>query len=282
MKNRLQGILIGMIIGIVLSTAVFAAPITEWISVVYDDYKIVVNGKDKTSYAEDMRPFNLDGRTYVPLRYIAQTFGKIVEWEETTKTIYIDDADLVDFILSPSETLDAQTLSVAASTISIRLKNAGIDQYTLSIYDGDIIVSVPKDSVEKSDIENCIVEGYLHLDDSEGNTILDKSHIQNAYACYDDLTQSGILQHYVEIILTPEGQQILATESKKIAQKPNNQNYIAILIDDMVYSVPFVTEQIDADKIIITGYFTEKTAKEIAAVLTTGSLPCSFTIQDES
>ena len=74
----------------------------------------------------------------------------------------------------------------------------------------------------------------------------------------------------------------MATESKKIAQKPNNQNYIAILIDDMVYSVPFVTEQIDADKIIITGYFTEKTAKEIAAVLTTGSLPCSFTIQDES
>jgi len=37
----------------------------------------------------DVPPFIKDGRTMVPLRFIAEEFGCRVEYEETTKTVFI-------------------------------------------------------------------------------------------------------------------------------------------------------------------------------------------------
>ena len=71
--------------------SVFAQQITEAISVVYDNYRIIIDGADKSATPEDSKPFVFNGRTYVPLRYIAESMGKQVLWDGATKTIYIND-----------------------------------------------------------------------------------------------------------------------------------------------------------------------------------------------
>lgn len=278
MKNRLQGIVIGIIIGALLSTAVLAAPVSELISVVFDNYKIVINGKSKT-YADDMKPLNYNGRIYVPLRFAAEALHKSVNWDANTKTVYIDDSEEKDFILTPKENLSDDELSACAEIIDMRLKNAEIKNYTLSVFDGSIVISAPE-SVTKEQIEQCVVKGYLHLNDSESHIILDKKDIQSAYTCYDDLTGTGIKQHYVEILLNSEGRRKLSTASADIAKKENNKNYIAVMVDDVVYSTPFVTGAIESDRIVITGYFTESSAASFAAVLSTAELPMEFKVEE--
>ena len=278
MKNRLQGIVIGIIIGALLSTAVLAAPVSELISVVFDNYKIMVNGENK-AYADDMKPLNYNGRIYVPLRFAAETLHKSVNWDANTKTVYIDDSEEKDFILTPKENLSDDELSACAEIIDMRLKNAEIKNYTLSVFDGSIVISAPE-SVTKEQIEQCVVKGYLHLNDSESHIILDKKDIQSAYTCYDDLTGTGIKQHYVEILLNSDGRRKLSTASADIAKKENNKNYIAVMVDDVVYSTPFVTGAIESDRIVITGYFTESSAASFAAVLSTAELPMEFKVEE--
>ncbi|MEW6573253.1 MAG: copper amine oxidase N-terminal domain-containing protein [Bacillota bacterium] len=49
--------------------------------------KIIIDNVDKTP--RDKKPFVYNGTTYVPLRYVAEAFGKEVKWDGTTGTIYI-------------------------------------------------------------------------------------------------------------------------------------------------------------------------------------------------
>lgn len=37
----------------------------------------------------DVAPFILDGRTFVPLRFIAEALGEDVQWDGNTRTVYI-------------------------------------------------------------------------------------------------------------------------------------------------------------------------------------------------
>ena len=92
MFKRLQGLIVGLLIGTLLTGSfVFATPIQEAISVVYDNYKIFIDGADKSATPEDSKPFVYNGRTYVPLRYIAEAMGKKVSWDGETNSIYIND-----------------------------------------------------------------------------------------------------------------------------------------------------------------------------------------------
>ena len=226
-----------------------------------------------------MKPLNYNGRIYVPLRFAAEALHKSVNWDANTKTVYIDDSEEKDFILTPKENLSDDELSACAEIIDMRLKNAEIKNYTLSVFDGSVVISAPE-SVTKEQIEQCVVKGYLHLNDSESHIILDKKDIQSAYTCYDDLTGTGIKQHYVEILLNSEGRRKLSTASADIAKKENNKNYIAVMVDDVMYSTPFVTGAIESDRIVITGYFTESSAASFAAVLSTAELPMEFKVEE--
>lgn len=92
-KERIKGVLTGVIITLTASTmlTVFANPIERAINVVYDNYKIIIDGVDKSNTPEDSKPFIYNGRTYVPLRYIGEAMGKKVLWDGDTKSIYIND-----------------------------------------------------------------------------------------------------------------------------------------------------------------------------------------------
>ena len=89
MKQRLQGILIGFLIAILLGSITVVAA-TQTIDVSYG-ITVVVNGIVQ-SFAEDMRPFTSGGRTFLPVRGVAGAFGLETQWEPATSTVYLSDS----------------------------------------------------------------------------------------------------------------------------------------------------------------------------------------------
>ena len=92
-KESIKGFVAGALAALTATAmaTVFAEPVEQMISVIFDDYRIIIDGADKSDTPEDSKPFVYNGRTYVPLRYIGEALGKQVTWEGTTKTIYIND-----------------------------------------------------------------------------------------------------------------------------------------------------------------------------------------------
>lgn len=63
---------------------------------------------------------------------------------------------------------------------------------------------------------------------------------------------------------------------------PSNRNRIAIVLDNTVYSSPYVNEEIPNGVSSISGDFTEEEAKDLANVLKAGKLPAPARIVEES
>jgi hypothetical protein len=81
--------LAGVIFTVVLGTSFTAyAAGGQMIEVFYNVKNIVINGVSKMP---EEKPFIYKGTTYVPLRYISETLGQVVEWDRETATIYIGD-----------------------------------------------------------------------------------------------------------------------------------------------------------------------------------------------
>ena len=93
MKQRFQGIIIGIIIGVLFTSGMaFAKQMEETIKVTYDNIKILING---TEYAPTdvvgnvVEPFIYNGTTYVPIRAISQAFGRKVDWDANSNSVEI-------------------------------------------------------------------------------------------------------------------------------------------------------------------------------------------------
>lgn len=93
MKQGVKGFLIGVAAAVAASAilTVCAQPIEQTIGVIYDNYRIIIDGQDKSETPDDSKPFIYNGRTYVPLRYIGEAMGKQVSWDGNNLTIYIND-----------------------------------------------------------------------------------------------------------------------------------------------------------------------------------------------
>jgi hypothetical protein len=73
-----------------LITAVSAAPVNKTITAVYNDIKIIIDGKiiePKDSAGKPVEPFIYDGTTYLPVKAVAQAVGYDVSWDSKTYTV---------------------------------------------------------------------------------------------------------------------------------------------------------------------------------------------------
>ena len=91
MKKRLQGLVAGVLIGVMLTSgAVFSKQASETIGVIYDNIKILIDGKEykpTDANGNAVEPFIYNGTTYLPVRAIANAFDKEVDWEAQTSTV---------------------------------------------------------------------------------------------------------------------------------------------------------------------------------------------------
>ncbi|MCL2874420.1 MAG: copper amine oxidase N-terminal domain-containing protein [Defluviitaleaceae bacterium] len=88
MKQRLQGMLIGALMAVLLlGSANTAAASARTINIIFG-VNVVVDGVTQT-FPEDMQPFISEGRTFMPLRAIADALELDVEWDNSTRTAYL-------------------------------------------------------------------------------------------------------------------------------------------------------------------------------------------------
>ena len=125
MAKRLQGLITGIIIGMLMAGSVAYAA-TKTIEVSYNNIKIVVDGTEIIPKGVDgttIEPFISNGTTYLPVRAIANALGKAVYWDGPNYTVYLGTMD---------GTLEYPTLKLGdATNIGGSLLNATkrIDNY---------------------------------------------------------------------------------------------------------------------------------------------------------
>ena len=88
MKERMQGMAMGFLLAtLILGAVTVAATANRTIEVTYG-VNVVLDGVTQT-FSEDMQPFVSGGRTFMPLRAIADALGLDVQWDSATSTAYL-------------------------------------------------------------------------------------------------------------------------------------------------------------------------------------------------
>ncbi len=161
MKKRLQGLIIGLIIGVMISSVVtFAKSGTDLIEAWYSDIKIFINGQkiNPTDVnGNTVEPFIYNGTTYLPVRAVGQAFGMDVDWDNDTKTVYIGEKPsdgLIDTNTS-SPTLDTLIEEVYKSDFKDQIeefRKQGIILELLSrgnslVYKCTVEIDVPEEMI---------------------------------------------------------------------------------------------------------------------------------------
>ncbi len=95
MKQRLQGLIAGVVIGaICTSGAVFSKTATENIEVLYDNIKVYKDNvlcELKDVNGNVIEPFIYNGTTYMPVRGTANLADMEVTWDGASKSVYLWD-----------------------------------------------------------------------------------------------------------------------------------------------------------------------------------------------
>lgn len=100
MKERVQGLVAGIVIGAVCASGVvFAKNATEHIEVTYDNIKVYKDNvlcELKDSNGSVIEPFIYNGTTYMPVRGTANLADMQVTWDGANKSVYLWDEIIAD------------------------------------------------------------------------------------------------------------------------------------------------------------------------------------------
>ncbi|MEU8913287.1 protein translocase subunit SecD [Streptomyces nigrescens] len=103
--------------------------------------------------------------------------------------------------------------------------------------------------------------------------------VKGAKAVFDSESGQGWI---VQMDLTSDGGKKFADVTGKLATKQRPQNQFAIVLDGQVVSDPSVERAITGGSATISGGFTQQSADSLGNMLSYGSLPLSFKIDDET
>ena len=109
MKNKfnLKSLVMGAIVGGMLTTGVaYATSQLNSIDVSFNPVSFVYNG-EPLELGEGQQSFIYEGTTYVPLRWLSESLGKTVEWDEMSRTITIHD-QVKEEIADPGEEISEE------------------------------------------------------------------------------------------------------------------------------------------------------------------------------
>lgn len=131
MKIRLQGLILGVLIGAtVAGGAVFAANTTTLYDVIMNGIKIVVDGQQLNptdANGNKVEPIIYNGTTYLPVRAVANAIGKAVYWDGPNYTVYLGE---VPNGLLPYPTVTLEDLdNIGDSNISFAEGDMLVDNY---------------------------------------------------------------------------------------------------------------------------------------------------------
>ena len=137
-------------------------------------------------------------------------------------------------------------------------------------------IEIPSISDPEKAAERLGATAQLKFVDYEGNEVLTGSDVKTASAEYGAVDQMGQAQHYVALTLTSEGAKKFGDATARVSALSEGNNYIAIMMDELLISAPRVSERIDSEDCIISGSFDAETARALAGNIRSGQLPFSL------
>jgi len=180
----------------------------------------------------------------------------------------------------------AAGMDVAVDMLRTRLDNLG--DYEGNLYVSGthrITVEIPNVKNPEEAVQKLGSTAILQFCDADGNVVMDGSDIEGASAQYGQLSGYAVPQNYVELQIKKDSVSKFAEATKAAANRSaDNKNYIMIVLDGQVMSMPFVDAKyaqtgISSEKVQITGnnYSAEDTGW-LANIINAGQLP--FTLKD--
>ncbi len=138
-------------------------------------YEISVNGKPITL---EVAPVQIDDRTLVPVRAVAESFGALVDWDDANQTVIIKTDTPAAVTPAPTEA------PTAAPTAAPTEKPADSGAIPIE-YDVD---STTSDSVKSFKIESCTVEpnGDYNIKFSFRTFLEGPGSVDASFNCLDD------------------------------------------------------------------------------------------------
>lgn len=86
MKRNFKWLIVGIVFSLIITSSVAVFAENRSIQVFFNNIKISING---TNIETDTEPFIYNGRTYVPVRFIAENLNMDVKYNEMTDTVEI-------------------------------------------------------------------------------------------------------------------------------------------------------------------------------------------------
>jgi len=127
-----KSFVVGLLVGIIATYSIsLAADLSENVKIYYSVKDIRI---DNVSNLPEQTPFTLNGTTFVPLRYLAETFGYGVDWNAETQTIYLNSPGVVDETTSATE-----KPQVLEHYIDMKIYQFAYEPNLIEVSQGDVI-----------------------------------------------------------------------------------------------------------------------------------------------
>jgi len=98
-KERIKGFILGVLVTVVIfaSVIIAAANSETFTKQITYGINVMVNG-EQAEFDDDMRPFVMDNRTFLPLRGIGELLGLFVDYDADTHTAIVGEMPIPDTI----------------------------------------------------------------------------------------------------------------------------------------------------------------------------------------
>lgn len=144
MKQRIQGIVIGLLLGSLVffgSTAI-ALTGTRTLEATYHDIRLVINGDEvipRDANGNIVEPFIINGTTYMPIRAVATAFGLETYWDGPNWTAYLGKmgGNLVNPTLKWGDAVHIGSPIGRTRTLTDNYGNVYTEAYALQHYAGE-------------------------------------------------------------------------------------------------------------------------------------------------
>jgi len=186
-----------------------------------------------------------------------------------------------------------EDMETAQTVLRKRLDDQMYNEATVQLVgDRRIRVEIPEITNPEEAVELLGKTAVLEFRDADGNVGITGNDIKEAKSQYGQLEQNGPQQYYISLTLKPEAVAKFTEMTKAAANRSaDGTNYVAIYMDDVMQSSPFVDAEyaatgINTEDVTITvgegggalGENPAEYAKNLASIINSGRLP--FALKD--
>ncbi len=167
----------------------------------------------------------------------------------------------------------AENMNAVKQMMRSRLDTLGYTEGTVTLSgDRRVVIEIPNIADPETAVQKLGSTAVLTFEDWEGNVVIEGRDIVRAEAAYGD-TGSGYPTHFVQLELSEEAVSKFADATERVCKLDGGRNYIAIVMDGVEISRPYVEERLNMRDVTISGNYDQASAVWLAGIITAGQLP---------